>query len=143
MKPISITEVEYIAHTLAKEWMTWNEPIPEFKTRNPNILESCLIAPFQKFDKKYLYQGLIEKSSVLFYFLIKNHPFQNGNKRIAVTTLLYFLYKNEKWLRVSNQELYNFAKWVAESNAHVKDATVDAVQKFVGLYMEDFKESEK
>ncbi|OHA27921.1 MAG: hypothetical protein A3C08_00290 [Candidatus Taylorbacteria bacterium RIFCSPHIGHO2_02_FULL_47_18] len=143
MQPISITEVEYVAHTLAKEWMTWNEPIPEFKTRNPNILESCLIAPFQKFDKKYLYQGLIEKSSVLFYFLIKNHPFQNGNKRIAVTTLLYFLYKNEKWLHVSNQELYNFAKWVAESNAYVKDATVDAVKKFIGLYMADFKESKK
>ena len=137
MKPISIAEVEYVAHTLAQKWMTWNEPIPEFKTRSPHILESCLIAPFQRFDKKYLYQGLIEKASVLFYFMIKNHPFQNGNKRIAVTTLLYFLHKNEKWLRVSNQELYNFARWVAESNANVKDATVDAIKKFVTIYVDD------
>ena len=138
MEIVSVTEVEYIAHTLAKKWMTWNEPIPEFKTRNPHILESCLIAPFQKFDKKYLYQGLIPKASVLFYFMIKNHPFQNGNKRIAVTTLLYFLSENGKWLRVSNQELYNFAKWVAESNSQLKDATVSAIQKFITLYVVEF-----
>lgn len=139
MEPISVAEVEYVAHTLVQKWMTWGEPIPEFTTRNPYILESCLIAPFQKFDKKYLYQGLIEKSSVLFYFMIKNHPFQNGNKRIAVTTLLYFFFKNKKWLRVSNQELYNFAKWVAESNAQLKDATIAAVNKFITLYIEDLK----
>jgi death on curing protein len=142
MQPISIVsiaEVEYVAHTLAQKWMTWSEPIPEFKTRNPHILESCLIAPFQKFDGKYLYQGLIPKASVLFYFMIKNHPFQNGNKRIAVTTLLYFLHKNSKWLSVDNQELYNFAKWVAESNAQVKDAAVTAIEKFISIKIVDLE----
>lgn len=139
MNPISVAEVEYVAHTLAQKWMTWNEPIPDFRTRRAHILESCLVAPFQKFDKKYLYKGLVPKAAVLFYFMIKNHPFQNGNKRITVTTLLYFLYKNGKWLRVDNQELYNFAKWVAESNAQVKDATVSAIEKFVNLKLVDLR----
>ncbi len=137
MKQITMVEVEYIAHSLAKRWMSWNEPIPEFKTRNPNILESCLASPFQKYGKIYLYKGLIEKASILFYFMIKNHPFQNGNKRIAVTTLLIFLHNNKKWLKVDNQELYNFARWVAESNPRLKDSTVDAISKFVKLYITD------
>ena len=67
--------------------------------------------------------------------MIKNHPFQNGNKRIAITTLMYFLFKNRKWLKVDNQELYNFAKWVAESNSKLKNETVKAIEKFIKTYM--------
>lgn len=137
MSPITITEVEYVAHALAKELMVWNEPIPDFGTRAPHILESCLIVPFQKFGGKSAYQGLIGKASILFYLLIKNHPFQNGNKRIAVVTLLYFLYKNKRWLQLDNKELYNFAVWVAESNAKVKDAAVQAIQKFINTYIKN------
>lgn len=137
MKPLSITEVEYVAHAFAKEFMTWDEPIPDFGTRFPNILESCIVVPFQKFSGKSAYKGFIEKASILFYLMIKNHPFQNGNKRIAVVTLLYFLYKNKKWLQLDNKELYNFAVWVAASNAKVKDATVLAIQKFINIYLKD------
>ena len=67
--------------------------------------------------------------------MIKNHPFQNGNKRIAMTALFVFLYKNKKWLKVDNQELYNFAKWVAESNPKLKEETVKAAEKFIKTYM--------
>lgn len=111
--------------------MTWDEPIPDFETRFPNILESCLATPFQTFDKKHLYKGLIEKTAVLFYLMIKNHPFSNGNKRIAVTTLLVFLSLNGKWIEVSNQELYNFAVWVASSPPQVMGETVSAIESFI------------
>lgn len=137
MKPLAITEVEYVAHALAKALMAWDEPIPDFGTRFPNVLESCLIVPFQKFGGKSAYKSFVEKASILFYLMIKNHPFQNGNKQIAVVTLLYFLYKNKKWLQLDNKELYNFAVWVAESNAKVKDATVLAIQKFISTYIKD------
>lgn len=63
--------------------------------------------------------------------MVKNHPFQNGNKRIAVTTLLYFLFKNKKWISIDNQRLYNFARWVAESDASLKEETVLAVERLV------------
>ncbi len=91
--------------------------------------------PFQRFSGKQLYEGLIGKASVLFYLMVKNHPFQNGNKRIAMTTMLYFLMKNGKWLRVDQQELYNFAKWVAESNPKLKDETIKAIEKFIQTYL--------
>ncbi len=132
---ITIAEVEYVAHFLAKKFLEWNEPIPDFDSRFPNILESCLATPFQTFRKKGLYKSFIEKAAFLFYLMIKNHPFQNGNKRIAMTTLFYFLYKNGKWLRVDNRELYNFAKWVAESNPKLKKETVKAIEKFLKTYL--------
>ena len=136
---LTVSEIEMIAHNLAKAFLKWNEPIPDFGTRFPNKLESCLAVPFYKFGRKIFYPTLISKVSVLFYVMIKNHPFQNGNKRIAMTTLLVFLYKNRKWLRVDNQELYNFAKWVAESNPRLKDETVRAVEKFISTYLVEEK----
>jgi death-on-curing protein len=137
MKTIHVKEVEYIAFKLAKEMLAFNEPIPDFSTRYPNILESCLATPFQSFSKKSLYPGFLSKASILFYLLIKNHPFQNGNKRIAMTTLFVFLYKNKKWIKVDTQELYNFTVWVAQSPPRVKDETVKAIEKFLKAYMVD------
>lgn len=137
MKTITITEVEYVAYRLAKQHLIWNEPIPDFNSRFPNILESCLAMPFQSFGSKKLYEGLLEKTAVLFYLMIKNRPFENGNKRIAMTTIFYFLYKNKKWIKVDNQELYNFAKWVAASNPKLKDETIAAIIKFLKTYIVD------
>ena len=139
MKQVTILEVEYLAYSLAKELMTWDEPIPEFTTRFPNVLESCLATPFQTFGQQSLYKGVIDKAAILFYLLVKNHPFKNGNKRIAVTTLFLFLYKNNKWLRVNNVQLYRFAKWVAESDALLKDALIEAIQKFLTTYLIPFE----
>lgn len=128
IKYLTVEEVGYIAYTLAKKLMEWDEPIPDFSTRFPEVLERCLAAPQQTFRGE-LYSGLVEKAAILFYLLIKNHPFQNGNKRIAVTTLLIFLIKNGKWLKLDNQQLYNFSRWVAESDPAVKDAVVQAIEK--------------
>lgn len=135
MKIISIAEVEYLAFRLAKEKLEFNEPIPDFSSRFPNVLESCLAVPFQKFAKKDVYSGLIKKAAILFYLIIKNHPFQNGNKRIAMTTLFVFLYKNKKWLKVDGQELYNFAVWVAGSPAKLKDEVCAGIEKFLKSYL--------
>lgn len=137
IKGISLIEVEFIAYQLAKVFMSWDEPIPAFSSRFPNVLESCLAVPFQTFARKNLYKGLIEKTAVLFYLMIKNHPFENGNKRIAMTTLFIFLHKNKKWLNVDNKELYNFTKWIAESNPKLKDEAVAAIKKFIKTHMVD------
>lgn len=134
---ITILDIEYVAHRLARETMNWSEPIPDFSTRYTNILEGCIDQPYQTFGGKQLYPGVIKKSSILFYLMVKNHPFQNGNKRIAMAALFYFLYINNKWLKVDNQELYNFAKWVAESNPKLKKETVNAVETFLSAYILD------
>ena len=135
MKIITVTEVEYIAFKLAQRQMSFDEPIPAFSTRFPHVLESCLAVPFQRFAGKSLYPGLVSKAAILFYLLIKNHPFQNGNKRVAITTLLVFLYRNKKWIRADTQELYNFTVWVAQSPSTVKEETVKATEKFLRQHL--------
>lgn len=131
MKIITLADVEYIIFQFAKSRLAFDEPIPDFSTRFPNILESCVMTPFQKFSGKDLYPSLIAKAAILFYLMIKNHPFQNGNKRIALTTLLAFLHDNDKWLTADTQELYNFTVWVAQSPAGLKEHVVAAIQQFI------------
>ncbi len=136
---VTVPQIEYVAFHLARGLFTYNEPIPDFATRFPNILESCLGSPFQTFGRKELYPTLIAKSSILFYMLIKNHPFQNGNKRIAVTTLLYVLYREKKWLNVETRALYNCAMFIAKSPTGAKDEMVSYIEKFINNNIEALK----
>lgn len=138
-KPLAIEAVELISHRLAQEIMTWDEPIPDFQSRFPDKLESCLNTPFQTHAKKDLYPTLLHKAAILFYLLIKNHPFQNGNKRVAVTSLLVFLTINGKWLHVPPDELYRFAVWVAESLPVTKRGVLIATKDFLKKNTTDIK----
>lgn len=134
IKQLSIIEIEYVAHRLAQELMEYGEPIPPFATRYPDKLESCLKTPFQTFHRKSLYQTFETKASILFYLMIKNHPFQNGNKRVAVLTLIYFLFQNDRRLKVDNKVLYEFSKEVASSNAQDKDIELIKIRDFIVSY---------
>ena len=139
IKTLSIKEVEYLASRLATEKITSNEPIPDSGTLFPNALEGSLAVPFQTFQRKPLYKGLASKAAILFYLMIKNHPFQNGNKRIALTTLFAFLYKNKKWLEVDNRELYNFVMWVTASPSKLKNDVLKAIESFLKEYLVPLK----
>jgi death-on-curing family protein len=130
IKPLTIAEVEYTAFKLAEEFMIYDEPIPDFGSRFSNTLESCLLTPFGQFSRKDLYRGLVGKASILFYLMIKNHPFQNGNKRIAVMTMLVFLAKNGKWLSISNEGLYKFAVRIAEGDSKQKNVDMNNIKNF-------------
>ena len=130
----TLSEVEYIAFSLAQELMEYGEPIPPFDTRYPDKLESCLQTPFQTFNRKSLYPTIVGKTAILFYLMIKNHPFQNGNKRVAVVTLYYFLISNGWELEAENLKLYELAKTVAASDPKDKDEVVRVIGNFVTKY---------
>lgn len=129
MKKITLIEVRYLAFELANGINDNSEPIPPFETRFPGKLESCLEQPFQVMFGETLYRGLIKKASILFYLIIKNHPFQNGNKRLAVTITLVFLIINKKWLEMDQIAMYKFAIDVAKSNPKQKDETLKYIEK--------------
>jgi len=141
IKRINLADVEYTAFQIAKKFMEWEEPIPDFETRFPDKLESCIETPFQTFDRKSLYMGLVGKSAILFYLMIKNHPFQNGNKRIAITTLILFLVQNGKWLSTSNKDIYQFACEVAESKPEERSEIMSIISSFIENNLEDYDES--
>ncbi|HEY5235657.1 MAG TPA: type II toxin-antitoxin system death-on-curing family toxin, partial [Rhabdochlamydiaceae bacterium] len=108
-------------------------PIPPFATRYSGRLEACLLLPFQTFGQKPLYHRLVRKAAVLFYGVIKDHPFVNGDKRMAVTLTLVFLYFNGKWLETPPDELYRMACAVAESKSQNRDKVINLLVAYFNL----------
>ncbi len=134
MRPITVGEAEYVAHRLVKEMMDYGEPMGDFMTRYPNKLESCLEQPFATFGGEELYPTLLDKAVLLFYLVIKNHPFENGNKRMAVMLMLFFLFKNGKFSTVTPDALYDLALIVAKSDASIEEQLPiiqDALKDFI------------
>ncbi|MFH0951794.1 MAG: Fic family protein [Patescibacteria group bacterium] len=80
---------------------------------------------------------MIEKAATMFYLMVKNYPFQNGNKRIAMTTMLVLPYKNNKWLKADNRIFYEFALLVAESKPVLNKEIITKTKKFIKKYMVD------
>jgi death-on-curing protein len=131
---ININDFEGLCFDLAKEHFIFDQPIPDFITRNPGILESCLETPHQSFGGIDPYPRFIDKLSLMFYLLIKNHPFQNGNKRIAVATLFVILYLNKLWLTTDELLPYKLAKQVAASKRENKDKILNIIMQFIIKY---------
>ena len=65
-----------------------------FGVEKDDSLRSSLVAIFQTFGGKEMYPTLEAKAANLLYFLVKNHSFVDGNKRIAAALFLWFLEKN-------------------------------------------------
>ncbi len=62
--------------------------------RSRELLESAVSAPQATMMGEPLISGLIEIAAAYFYYLCSNHPFIDGNKRIALATCLVFLSEN-------------------------------------------------
>lgn len=88
-----------------------------FDLLNPNGLHSALAAPKQAVFGEEMHEGVLAKAAILFTRLIVNHPFYDGNKRIAVEALRLFLRRNNPDLQFSDDEALDWAKEVARHTA--------------------------
>ena len=112
---VSIEEFELIFEIVLLFHSKKEEPIPVYNKKSLENIESCLKSPFQTFLMYDLYPTFKEKAAILFYLLIKNHPLQNGNKRLAVSVLVYFYSKNNIDFTLTEKELYDLAIHTAKS----------------------------
>lgn len=78
-----------------------------FGQENSYKLKAILGNILQTFDKKELYPSIEEKASHLLYFIIKDHPFVDGNKRIASFLFVYYLDKNNYLYKENNEKKIN------------------------------------
>ena len=76
--------------------------------RDEGLLLSALNRPFQTFDGKDLYPSIIDKSAAIFQSIITNHPFIDGNKRMAYAFLKLFLFEEGFSIDASEKDTYNF-----------------------------------
>lgn len=89
--------------------------------RDKSILESALQRPFSTFDGIDLYDGAINKISVVTYSLIKNHGFVDGNKRIGVATMILLLRLNGISIKYTQEELIEIGVKTAEGTMKEND----------------------
>lgn len=78
-----------------------------FGQENGDKLKAILGNIYQTFSKKELYPSLEEKAAHLLYFLIKDHPFVDGNKRIGSFLFVYYLDKNNYLHKKSGERKIN------------------------------------
>lgn len=76
------------------ESMRFTETSSLFGNEKDNSFKSTLGAIYQTFGGKDVYPTLEEKAANLLYMLVKNHSFNDGNKRIAAALFIYFLERN-------------------------------------------------
>ena len=104
-----------------------------FGREKDQSFQGSLVSIFQTFNKKQLYPSIEEKAASLLYFLVKNHPFVDGNKRIAAFIFLWFLDKNRQLYRtdgnkrLADNALVALTLMVAESNPKEKDIIVKVI----------------
>jgi DNA ligase (NAD+) len=104
-----------------------------FGKEKDNALEGIIGNIYQTFNGNELYPSLEEKATHLLYFIIKDHPFIDGNKRIGSLLFLLLLNKNRNSaLNVPTPEgLTSIALLIAESNPTQKEVLIKLVMNLI------------
>lgn len=99
-------------------------------------LEGIIGNIYQTFNGKDVYSSIEEKASNFLYFVVKDHVFIDGNKRIAAILFIYFLsmyellYKDHKQV-IDNNTLTALTLLIAESDPKEKEVMIDLVMNFL------------
>jgi death-on-curing family protein len=101
-----------------------------FGSERDGSFQGILKTIYQTFGGKELYSSLDEKAAHLLYFIIKDHPFSDGNKRIGSFLFIYFLKLNGILVRANGENKINdntlvaLALLIAESDPKEKEMMV-------------------
>jgi prophage maintenance system killer protein len=99
--------------------------------------KSALGAIYQTFGGNELYPSVEEKGANLLYFVVKNHAFSDGNKRIAAALFIYFLgmngilYRPDGGKRLADNALVALTLLIAESRPEEKDTIVKVIVSLI------------
>jgi len=141
-----------IANTSGKEvyQLTYEEAIKQISTvkktyRNSDLFgcekdesfKSSIATIYQTFGGIDLYPSIEEKAANLLYFVVKNHSFLDGNKRIAAFLFLYFLEKNGLLYietgtkRIADNALVALTLMIAVSKPEEKDTMIKVIVNLI------------
>ena len=104
--------------------------------KEPGKLEGILSAIYQSAFGQDAYPSLEEKAAHLLYFLVKDHPFNDGCKRIAAVLFLYFLNQNNALYNngnkiISDSALVAITLMIAESRPEEKEIMIQVIINFL------------
>jgi prophage maintenance system killer protein len=108
-----------------------------FGNEKDDSFEGSLAAIYQTFDGEDLYPSVEEKAANLLYFIIKNHSFSDGNKRIAAFLFVWFLEKNnilyavDGTKRIADNALVALTLMIAASKPEEKHMMIKVVVNLI------------
>jgi prophage maintenance system killer protein len=133
-KRVTVKKLTYAeAIKQIKLWRDKHKAGKLFGNEKDQSFHSSLQTIYQTFDGAELYPSLHEKAANLLYFVVKNHSFTDGNKRIAAGLFLYFLDKNKQLYAVDGSKimadntLVAITIMIAESNPDDKDMMIKLI----------------
>lgn len=121
--------IEAIAE-LKKQLVSKKEAGSLFGNQKDDSFAGILGSIVRTFGGEYLYKSIEEQAAHLLYFVIKNHPFSDGNKRIRAFLFIWFLEKNRHRfkksgeLKINDNALVALALLVAQSDPADKDIMI-------------------
>jgi death on curing protein len=84
--------------------------------RDRGLLASTLAQPKMTVQKRFLHRTMFDKAAAYGFHVCRNHPFVDGNKRIAFVLMDVFLHKNGWNLEASEEEAYETMIQLASGN---------------------------
>ncbi|SFE79930.1 Uncharacterized conserved protein [Chitinophaga sp. CF118] len=111
-----------------------------FGNEKDESFRSSIATIYQSFDGNDLYPSIEEKAAHLLYFVVKNHSFSDGNKRIAAFLFVWFLeknrilYYNDGTKRIADNALVALTLMIAESKPDEKDIIAQVVVSLINGY---------
>ena len=106
------------------------------KEKTKGSLEGIIGSVYQTAFGEDVYPSVQEKAANLLYFIVKDHPFIDGCKRIAASIFLYFLnknnllFKNDKKI-ISDSTLVAITLLLAESKPEEKEIMINVIMNFL------------
>jgi len=122
---------------LGEQYRTAGQSAGLFGIEKDESLKGILGVLYQTFDGIELYQSVEEKAAHLLYFAIKDHPFTDGNKRIAAFLFVWFLdangilYAKDGHKRIGENALVALSLLIAESKPEEKDIIIKVIVNLI------------
>ncbi len=136
-KQLVYENVRAVLDDVRLKLMKKGEATDMFARERGGEFEGIIRGLYQSFAGKELYPTIESKASHLLYFVIKDHPFSDGNKRSASFLFVYFLDKNKHLYKKSGERKINdnalaaLALLVAESDPKEKDIMVQLIENLI------------
>jgi prophage maintenance system killer protein len=134
---LTIDDARTVAKTAKKTLMEKKEAGELFGNEREEMFLGVVKNLYQTFGRKELYGGIGTKAAHLLYFIIKDHPFSDGNKRLGSFLFVHYLNKNKSLYRESGEKKINdnglaaLALLIAESRPEEKDQMTALVSQLL------------
>jgi prophage maintenance system killer protein/prophage antirepressor-like protein len=125
------TDTWILTYVEARQFLDEIKTSELFAKERTGQFKGILEQIYQGFGDSEFYPTVEEKAANLLYFIVKDHPFYDGNKRSAAALFVYFLHKNHALQNISNNTLAAIVLMVALSKPDERENMILLIRNFL------------